>query len=137
MMILAIRPALWDIVVLWWLDVVTYRWRHRFFIITTTNIQTQKQQNDGECYTWGEGKFGRLGHGTELNAVVPTLVQAFRQLSSSARPVQISCGGFHTAVVTDAGSLYTFGGGEHGYVGCMMDSSFCGYNCCSWGEFVS
>lgn len=32
-------------------------------------------------------------------------------------PVQISCGGFHTAIITKDGSLLTFGGGEHGQLG--------------------
>jgi RCC1 and BTB domain-containing protein len=33
------------------------------------------------------------------------------------RPKQIACGGFHTAVVTEDGKVYTHGGGEHGQLG--------------------
>lgn len=68
---------------------------------------------DGELYTWGEGKFGRLGHGAERNCHSPRLVETL----VGKKPKQVSCGGFHTAVVTDDGRLYTFGGGEHGQLG--------------------
>ena len=64
-------------------------------------------------YTWGEGKFGRLGHGAERNCHIPRLVETM----TGKRPMQLSCGGFHTAVVTEDGHLYTFGGGEHGQLG--------------------
>lgn len=67
----------------------------------------------GELYTWGEGKFGRLGHGCERNCSAPRLVEALL----GKQPRQVSCGGFHTAVVTEDGKLYTFGGGEHGQLG--------------------
>lgn len=68
---------------------------------------------DKNVYVWGEGKFGRLGLGSERNCHSPRLLEDF----SSIRPKQIACGGFHTAVVTDDGNLYTFGGGEHGQLG--------------------
>eukprot|EP00934_Nitzschia_sp_Nitz4_P006496 Nitzschia sp. Nitz4//scaffold145_size56662//25408//27333//NITZ4_006557-RA/size56662-snap-gene-0.86-mRNA-1//1//CDS//3329536577//6486//frame0 len=68
---------------------------------------------DGELYTWGEGKFGRLGHGMERNCHAPRLVETMMD----KKPRQVSCGGFHTAVVTEDGHLYTFGGGEHGQLG--------------------
>ena len=69
--------------------------------------------DSNECYTWGEGKFGRLGHGCERNCNQPRLVEAL----IGKQPRQISCGGFHTAVVTEDGRLLSFGGGEHGQLG--------------------
>jgi len=67
----------------------------------------------GHMYTWGEGKFGRLGHGDERNAYRPQKVQRLHDQTVT----DVSCGGFHTAAITDAGVLYTFGGGEHGQLG--------------------
>jgi len=66
-----------------------------------------------QVYTWGEGKFGRLGHGAERNCHSPRLVESLL----GKRPIQIACGGFHSAVVTEDGKMYTFGGGEHGQLG--------------------
>eukprot|EP00985_Skeletonema_marinoi_P026172 scaffold20062_cov158-Skeletonema_marinoi.AAC.3 len=69
--------------------------------------------DQGECFTWGEGKFGRLGHGAERNCHSPRLIETLL----GKRPKQIACGGFHSAVVTEDGNMYTFGGGEHGQLG--------------------
>ncbi len=55
----------------------------------------------------------RLGHGVERNSLTPRLVESL----VGKRPKELSCGGFHTAVVTEDGRLYTFGGGEHGQLG--------------------
>lgn len=68
---------------------------------------------EGRVYTWGEGKFGRLGHGNERNAPVPLAVEGLAE----HRIVQVSCGGFHTAAITETGLLFTWGGGEHGQLG--------------------
>jgi RCC1 and BTB domain-containing protein len=68
---------------------------------------------EGEVYTFGEGKFGRLGHGSEANCLIPRPIEALR----GKRVVIFAAGGFHSCCVTDAGHLYTFGGGEHGQLG--------------------
>ena len=65
------------------------------------------------------GKFGRLGTGNERNCHTPHLVEAM----VGKKPRQVSCGGFHTAVVTEDGKLYTTGGGEHGQVSGKCDLS--------------
>jgi RCC1 and BTB domain-containing protein len=69
--------------------------------------------DEKQVYIWGEGKFGRLGLGSERNCHSPRLIEDFTGTNAK----QIACGGFHTAVVTDDGKVYTFGGGEHGQLG--------------------
>jgi len=81
--------------------------------ISACGFHTACLSDIGELYTWGEGNFGRLGHGTESNCHTPRLVESIL----GKKPRQVSCGGFHSAVVTDDGKLYTFGGGEHGQLG--------------------
>ncbi|XP_071733808.1 PH, RCC1 and FYVE domains-containing protein 1-like isoform X2 [Rutidosis leptorrhynchoides] len=68
----------------------------------------------GELYTWGEGHFGILGHGNEVSHWVPKRVNGpLEGIHVSA----ISCGPWHTAVVTSAGQLFTFGDGTFGVLG--------------------
>jgi RCC1 and BTB domain-containing protein len=81
--------------------------------ISACGFHTAVVTDSGELYTWGEGKFGRLGHASERNCHTPQLVESMH----GKKPRQVSCGGFHTAVVTEDGRLYTFGGGEHGQLG--------------------
>jgi len=50
----------------------------------------------GRVYTWGEGKFGRLGHGDEQNKSVPTLISSL----ASVKIAQVACGGFHSAATS-------------------------------------
>ncbi|XP_045908054.1 retinitis pigmentosa GTPase regulator b [Micropterus dolomieu] len=65
-------------------------------------------------YTFGLGQFGQLGHGTFIfEARLPRPVEHFKK----GRVRQVACGENHTAVITDAGLLYTFGDGRHGKLG--------------------
>ncbi|CAM9534821.1 unnamed protein product [Heterosigma akashiwo] len=72
----------------------------------------------GEAYTWGEGKFGRLGHGTERNhsaprLTAPTAVEALRGRALA----QVTCGWSHTAALGEDGRVWTWGNGDHGKLG--------------------
>ncbi|XP_076914924.1 PH, RCC1 and FYVE domains-containing protein 1-like [Bidens hawaiensis] len=68
----------------------------------------------GDLYTWGAGQFGILGHGNEVSHWVPKRVNGPLE---GIHVSFISCGPFHTAVVTSAGQLFTFGDGTFGDLG--------------------
>ena len=74
---------------------------------------------DGETYTWGEGEFGRLGHGDETSRSIPTLVNDLVGKNATG----IACGFFHTLVRTKCGNIYSFGQGEDGQLGHGMGAT--------------
>lgn len=73
---------------------------------------------DGNLYTWGGGKTtqynkGQCGHGNTEFIEVAKRVEEL----SHKRVTKISCGGFHTLVLTEDKILYTMGAGEFGECG--------------------
>lgn len=70
----------------------------------------------GDLYTWGDGShnFGLLGHGSEVSHWIPKRVSGHME---GIRVSYVSCGPWHTAVVTSAGQLFTFGDGTFGALG--------------------
>ena len=81
--------------------------------VAACGFHTAALTEAGEIFTWGEGKFGRLGHGSERNELVPRMIEAL----AGKRMRQVACGGFHSAAITEAGDVHTWGGGEHGQLG--------------------
>ncbi|XP_019454817.1 PREDICTED: uncharacterized protein LOC109355968 isoform X1 [Lupinus angustifolius] len=70
----------------------------------------------GDLYTWGDGTHnsGLLGNGNEVSHWIP------KKVSGDMEGVHISfvsCGPWHTAIVTLAGQLFTFGDGSFGALG--------------------
>ncbi|XP_030232116.1 probable E3 ubiquitin-protein ligase HERC1 isoform X5 [Gadus morhua] len=66
----------------------------------------------GELYTWGEGDFGRLGHGDSNSRNIPTLVKDISNVG------EVSCGSSHTiALSKDGRTVWSFGGGDNGKLG--------------------
>ncbi|XP_061742965.1 probable E3 ubiquitin-protein ligase HERC1 isoform X4 [Nerophis ophidion] len=67
---------------------------------------------EGELYTWGEGDFGRLGHGDSNSRNIPTLVKDISNVG------EVSCGSSHTiALSKDGRTVWSFGGGDNGKLG--------------------
>lgn len=70
----------------------------------------------GDLYTWGDGihNLGLLGQVSEISHWIP------RKVSGQMEGLQISsicCGPWHTAAITSAGKLFTFGDGTFGALG--------------------
>ncbi|KAA8532991.1 hypothetical protein F0562_032892 [Nyssa sinensis] len=70
----------------------------------------------GDLYTWGDGSHnsGLLGHGSEASHWIPKKVSGPME---GIHVSNISCGPWHTALVTSAGQLFTFGDGTFGALG--------------------
>lgn len=64
----------------------------------------------GFVYSFGKNKDGELGLGHNKNAMLPAPIKGLKD----KKIVQISCGGQHTAVVTEDGQLYVCGSSLHG-----------------------
>lgn len=70
----------------------------------------------GDIYTWGGSScnFALLGHGFQSSQWIP------KKLNGPLEGIHVSsvsCGPWHTAVVTSAGQLFTFGDGTFGVLG--------------------
>ncbi|CAH2066576.1 unnamed protein product, partial [Thlaspi arvense] len=70
----------------------------------------------GEIYTWGDGKHnaGLLGHGTDVSHWIPKRISGPLE---GLRVASVSCGPWHTALITSTGQLFTFGDGTFGVLG--------------------
>ena len=69
----------------------------------------------------GHGKFGKLGHGDEKSTNVPVVVAAL----ADWKVTQVAAGYAHTACVTEAGCLYTWGSGTRGRLGQGTEEGTC------------
>ncbi|TYZ68599.1 hypothetical protein PybrP1_005497 [[Pythium] brassicae (nom. inval.)] len=93
--------------------------------LSVGNCHSAAVTTDGALYTWGGCWSGQLGLGESKRAGVkdrrqqlffpaPTIVEA---LHCKHEITRVSCGAVHTAVVSSAGQLFTFGCGDGGRLG--------------------
>jgi len=68
---------------------------------------------DGALWSWGEGIFGRLGHGDQQNQLLPKKIEAF----ADQRVVAVSAGVFHSIAISADGSVWSWGYGGAGWLG--------------------
>jgi hypothetical protein len=69
---------------------------------------------DGRVFTWGHGRFGRLGHGNELSLMEPTVIASLLRHRISS----LAAGDNHMlAVCRDTGTLFSWGDNQFGQLG--------------------
>lgn len=71
--------------------------------------------SDGEAFSWGCGRFGVLGHGSDKDVVIPTIISSFKD--NGVKIVFMSAGFAHSGAVTADGRVFMFGRGEDGALG--------------------
>ena len=73
----------------------------------------------GRIFTWGGNWFGQLGNGTadSDDHPYPLDVTSHLGLAENETVIQISLGGYHSAVVTSMGRVFTWGNNQHGQLG--------------------
>jgi alpha-tubulin suppressor-like RCC1 family protein len=80
--------------------------------VSAGNDHTACVTTDGTLFTWGRGTDGRLGHGNiAISRSSPVQVGALTNWA------QVSAGSDHTACVTTAGTLFTWGLNTDGRLG--------------------
>ena len=74
--------------------------------------------DSGLVYTWGQGRYGQLGHGDDVDRIIPQPVEGVRGPARS-----VSAGFYHTVAGTVAGAAFTWGDGREGKLGHGDDAS--------------
>ncbi|XP_064637694.1 E3 ubiquitin-protein ligase HERC2-like isoform X2 [Lineus longissimus] len=70
---------------------------------------------NGELYTWGKGRYGRLGHGDSEDQSKPKMVEALK----GHRVIDVACGSgdAQTLCLTDDDTAWSWGDGDYGKLG--------------------
>ncbi|XP_037686168.1 E3 ISG15--protein ligase HERC5 isoform X2 [Choloepus didactylus] len=67
----------------------------------------------GNIYSWGKNDLGQLGLGHTNDKDSPSLIEEL----DNQKVEFLTCGGSHTALLTEDGLVFTFGGGKYGQLG--------------------
>jgi len=71
------------------------------------------REDASDVYTWGEGKYGKLGHGDDNDEYIPKVLEALL----GRDVIQVACNAFHTIALTDTSEVYSWGMGAGGRLG--------------------
>jgi alpha-tubulin suppressor-like RCC1 family protein len=73
---------------------------------------------DNKLYIWGDNEFGQLGNGTNDNCFVPQMPEKLMD----ERIIDISCGNYHSLVLSECGRIYAWGHNGYGQIGNECDN---------------
>lgn len=71
---------------------------------------------DGDVYSWGSGKNGRLGHGGIANCDEPRIIQKFI-VSPEQQVIQVCAADSHSMALNREGRVFSWGSGSYGRLG--------------------
>ncbi|XMB73072.1 InlB B-repeat-containing protein [Mycoplasmatota bacterium WC30] len=71
----------------------------------------------GKLFVWGCNGYGRLGDGTTVNRYIPVDITSNFNLSTGETIIQNSLGNYHSAAITSAGRMFTWGYNDFGRLG--------------------
>jgi alpha-tubulin suppressor-like RCC1 family protein len=86
----------------------------RVIQVSTVIAHTATVTACGKLFTFGDGWFGQLGHGTQADELAPRRVEG---LLTGERVVAVAAGAHHSVVLTASGAVFTFGFGGFGGIG--------------------
>lgn len=80
--------------------------------------------NTGSIYSWGQGVYGQLGQGLDIDkSMEPLLLNKLRGkeitsvYSSYSYHIKIACGQHHSLFLSSNGSVFACGNGYYGQLG--------------------
>ena len=82
--------------------------------VSCESYHTMVITQDGKLWSFGDNEFGQLGRVTQGNEnPIPMLVPIFKDMII----INVSCGSFHTMVITQGNKLWSFGNNRSGQLG--------------------
>jgi alpha-tubulin suppressor-like RCC1 family protein len=86
---------------------------HRIVKIASGSWHNLALTSEGKVYAWGRGEYGRLGTGSATDVREPVLLEGLQH----EKVQDIRSGTSFNAVITDNGTVYTFGRNNAGQLG--------------------
>jgi alpha-tubulin suppressor-like RCC1 family protein len=71
----------------------------------------------GRVFTWGLNDEGQLGNGTTINSSIPIDITSSLNLDVGEKVLAAECGEEHVVILTNTGTVYTWGDNEFGQLG--------------------
>mmetsp|Transcript_13510 Transcript_13510/g.19622 ORF Transcript_13510/g.19622 Transcript_13510/m.19622 type:complete len:387 (-) Transcript_13510:1197-2357(-) len=87
---------------------------HKAVLVLIGRLHSAVVTEDGGLWTWGTRDYGQLGHGDDENQLHLVRVQNGLQ---GSRVWMVSCGAYHTLVVTEDCGVSAMGNSYHGCLG--------------------
>jgi len=81
--------------------------------VSAGDFHTLALTADGNVWSWGQGTYGRLGHGDEQNQLLPKKTEAL----AGERVVAVSAGHCHSLAITADGAVWSWASGAYGQLG--------------------